>query len=64
VLPGSAFGDEEHALRVRVATSLLYGNNYEQRCAALDAPRPEKLPWIEESLDRLGSALAELTGIW
>jgi len=61
VLPGSAFGDEDRALRVRVATSLLYGDD-EQRMIALEHPRPETLPWIEQALDHLSTALTELTG--
>ena len=31
VLPGSAFGDDENGLRIRVATSLLYGATTEER---------------------------------
>ncbi len=61
VLPGSAFGDVPWALRIRVAISQLYGDTPEQRLAALRAPDPLVLPWIAESLDRLGAALADLT---
>jgi aspartate aminotransferase len=56
-LPGSAFGDDPAALRLRVATSLLYGDNDEQRHAALDSHAPADLPWIAAQLDRLTEAL-------
>ncbi|MFI6154731.1 pyridoxal phosphate-dependent aminotransferase [Kitasatospora sp. NPDC051170] len=61
VLPGSAFGEPERALRIRAATSRLYGDTDEQRLAALAAPDPLALPWIGRSLDHLGEALADLT---
>ncbi|GAA2844425.1 aminotransferase class I/II-fold pyridoxal phosphate-dependent enzyme [Streptosporangium fragile] len=57
VLPGHAFGDDPAALRVRVATSLLYGETAERRLAALTAPDPLGLPWISASLDHLDEAL-------
>jgi aspartate aminotransferase len=63
VLPGSAFGERGHKLRLRVATSLLYGDTQVQRMAALDAEDPCALPWIAESLSRLGEALAKVTGL-
>ncbi|TQM72644.1 aspartate aminotransferase/hypothetical protein [Thermopolyspora flexuosa] len=62
VLPGSAFGDDPRALRVRVATSMMYGETEEQRLAALDAADPLRLPWIAEALDHLAEALAGITG--
>ncbi|MUN41271.1 pyridoxal phosphate-dependent aminotransferase [Actinomadura litoris] len=60
VLPGSAFGDEAEALRMRVAPSLLYGEDDEQRLAALASPAPAALPWIAAGLDRLSEVLADL----
>jgi aspartate aminotransferase len=60
VLSGVAFGDEPDALRCRIATSLLYGENDGQRRQALAADDPAELPWIRSSLDRLGSAVASL----
>ncbi|WP_242890654.1 pyridoxal phosphate-dependent aminotransferase [Actinomadura litoris] len=60
VLPGSAFGDEAEALRMRVAPSLLYGEDDEQRLAALASPAPAALPWIADGLDRLSEVLADL----
>jgi aspartate aminotransferase len=62
VLPGSAFGDRPEALRLRVATSLLYGEDDEQRLAALSAEDPAGLPWIAGALDRATEVLADLTG--
>lgn len=60
VLPGSAFGDTPEALRIRVATSLLYGETKEQRLAALTSPDPAGLPWIAAGLDRASEVLADL----
>jgi aspartate aminotransferase len=60
VLPASAFGEEESALRVRVATGLLYGDTGEQREEALAASDPAGLPWIAASLRRLEDVLADL----
>jgi aspartate aminotransferase len=62
VLPGSAFGEQGGRLRLRAATSLLYGETEAQRSAALDAADPCSLPWIAASLDRLDEVLADLTG--
>ncbi|RKN07191.1 pyridoxal phosphate-dependent aminotransferase [Streptomyces radicis] len=61
VLPGEAFGDAPEALRVRVATSLLYGETDEERWRALRAPDPLALPWVADALARLRAALAGLT---
>ncbi|WP_242910227.1 pyridoxal phosphate-dependent aminotransferase [Actinomadura terrae] len=61
VLPGSVFGDAPEALRMRVAPSLLYGEDDEQRLAALASPAPAALPWIADGLDRLAEVLADLT---
>jgi aspartate aminotransferase len=58
-LPGSAFGDRPERLRLRLATSLLYGRD-EQRVAALEADRPQELAWIARAIDQLGSAVTEL----
>ncbi len=62
VLPGSAFGDDPRALRLRVATGLLYGETDAQRKAALAAADARELPWVAASLARIGEALGELTG--
>jgi aspartate aminotransferase len=59
VLPASAFGEDPAALRVRVATGLLYGDTDEQREEALAAADPVALPWIAAALDRIGAMLAD-----
>ncbi|MGP3966436.1 pyridoxal phosphate-dependent aminotransferase [Streptomyces sp. 6N223] len=61
VLPGAAFGDDPAAPRVRVATSLLYGETAERRRRALSAPDPLALPWIADALAHLREALDALT---
>jgi aspartate aminotransferase len=43
-----------------VATALLYGEDDEQRHAALNAADPCVLPWIAAALDRLEEILADL----
>jgi aspartate aminotransferase len=60
-LPASAFGEPSGALRLRLATGLLYGDTEEQRAAALTAPDPVTLPWIAAALDRLEEILTDLT---
>ncbi len=60
VLSGVAFGDVPDALCCRIATSMMYGENDEQRHQALAAEDPAALPWIKTSLDRLGDAVASL----
>ena len=57
VLPGEAFGDDPAALRVRMATSLLYGRDDAQRWEALRADDPTRLPWIGQALDLVRTAL-------
>ena len=61
VLPGSAFGDPAEQLRLRVATSQLYGEAEWQREAALAADDPAELPWIADSLAWLDEALTAIT---
>jgi aspartate aminotransferase len=60
-LPASAFGEPADALRLRLATGLLYGDTDEQREAALAAPRPLSLPWIAEALGRFEDVLSSLS---
>lgn len=59
VLPGTAFIDDPDALRFRVATSLLYGDDT-QRLQALHSSDPLELPWIADALSRLESVLGSL----
>ena len=60
VLPASAFGESSGALRVRIATGLLYGDTDAQREAALQSADPLRLPWIAAALDRFEEILADL----
>lgn len=60
VLAGEAFGDDPHALRFRVATSLLYGETVGQRWAALQSADPLAVPWIDDALNQLTEGLAGL----
>jgi aspartate aminotransferase len=62
VLAGAEFGDDERALRFRLATSLLYGGTEEERLASLGSEDPLALPWLSASLAHLTKALAELIG--
>ncbi|MFB8775933.1 pyridoxal phosphate-dependent aminotransferase [Streptomyces broussonetiae] len=61
VLPASAFGESRHVLRLRAATSRLYGDADEQRRAALAASDPLELPWIRAAVDRIGTVLTGLS---
>ena len=56
-LPGSAFGDAPDRLTLRIATPMLYGADESRRWQALAATDPAALPWLAESLERLGRAL-------
>lgn len=60
VLPASAFGEPATALRLRVATGLLYGETVAERERALAAADPLRLPWIAAALARLDAILADL----
>lgn len=59
-LPGSAFGEDATALRLRLATGLLYGETAAQREQALTAAEPLRLPWIAGAMARLAEILADL----
>ncbi|MFD1932886.1 MULTISPECIES: pyridoxal phosphate-dependent aminotransferase [Nonomuraea] len=61
VLPGHAFGDDLSAARVRVATSLMYGESQEERMAALTSPDPLSLPWIAANMEHLSRGLHDLS---
>ncbi|MGC4109904.1 MAG: aminotransferase class I/II-fold pyridoxal phosphate-dependent enzyme [Nocardioides sp.] len=60
-LPGSAFGDSRDRLCLRIATSMIYGEDDEQRGRALMADDPTRLPWVADALAHLRSALEQLT---
>jgi aspartate aminotransferase len=62
VLSGVAFGDDPRALRFRMATSLLYGADDEQRRLTLNSEDPASLEWIAQPLAKLGAALAAAAG--
>lgn len=59
-LPASAFGEDATALRLRLATGLLYGDSDTQREQALTAAEPLRLPWIAGAMTRLAEILADL----
>jgi len=59
-LPASAFGEPDSALRLRLATGLLYGDTDEERESALAAADPLQLPWISATLTRFGDILTDM----
>jgi aspartate aminotransferase len=59
-IPGSAFGEPSAALRLRLATALLYGDTPDQQEAGLAAPDPTTLPWIAAALTQLSQILTDL----
>jgi len=61
-LPASAFGEEAGALRLRLATGLLYGGSDEQREATLASDDPLALPWVQAALAGLEEVLGDLGG--
>ncbi|WP_192809799.1 pyridoxal phosphate-dependent aminotransferase [Actinomadura rudentiformis] len=60
VLPARVFGEHHDPLRLRVATSQLYGTTSEQRAEALNSSDPANLPWISDQLHCLERALRGL----
>jgi aspartate aminotransferase len=61
LLPASAFGEPAPSLRLRAATSQLYGTTDDQRTEALHAADPLALPWIRAALDRVEEVLTDLS---
>ncbi|MFJ2132592.1 pyridoxal phosphate-dependent aminotransferase [Streptomyces sp. NPDC087849] len=61
VLGGHHFGDDPGALRFRIATSLLYGDDSAQRERALAAADPQSTPHVTLMLDQLAVAFNALT---
>jgi len=62
VLSGVAFGDDPRALRFRMATSLLYGADDEQRRLTLHSDDPASLDWVAQPLAKLGAAVTAAAG--
>ncbi|MFJ4675556.1 aminotransferase class I/II-fold pyridoxal phosphate-dependent enzyme [Kitasatospora sp. NPDC088783] len=60
VLAAEEFGEDPGPLRLRAATSRLYGDTAERQEAALAAADPLDLPWIRASVDRIEEVLADL----
>ncbi|GLY48968.1 pyridoxal phosphate-dependent aminotransferase [Lentzea sp. NBRC 102530] len=61
LLAGSAFGEPTEVLRIRAATSRLYGSTEEQQVAALSSDDPLRLPWIRAAVERIDDVLSGLT---
>jgi hypothetical protein len=59
-LPGSAVGEPPGALRLRLATALLYGDSEEQQEPGLAADDPTTLPSISAALAWLSEILTSL----
>ncbi|MFF0740017.1 aminotransferase class I/II-fold pyridoxal phosphate-dependent enzyme [Streptomyces sp. NPDC004111] len=57
---GHRFGDPLGSLRVRISTAPLLGATPQQRAESLSAEEPLELPHLEQALNHLGAALAEL----
>jgi aspartate aminotransferase len=60
-LPASAFGEREDALRLRLATAMIYGDTDAEREATLTAADPLGTPHIAAALGRLAGILADLS---
>ncbi|MFP3986810.1 pyridoxal phosphate-dependent aminotransferase [Streptomyces sp. E11-3] len=60
VLAGHHLGDDEHALRFKAATSMLYGTTREQQEASLAAPDPLELAHVREGLTRIEEGFHKL----
>jgi aspartate aminotransferase len=62
VLAGSAFGEPEESLCLRLATSCLYGSAEAEQEAALAARDPLALPWIADAMSWLTESIADIIG--
>ncbi|WP_217170537.1 pyridoxal phosphate-dependent aminotransferase [Streptomyces sp. AC512_CC834] len=60
VLAGHHLGDDEHALRFKAATSMLYGTTAEQQEESLAAVDPLVVPHVRAVLDRIEEAFTKL----
>lgn len=59
-VPAAEFEGGDKALRLRLATSQLYGHTEAERLTALSAADPTQLPWIQAHLDRLRDILEDV----
>ncbi|MEO6790101.1 MAG: pyridoxal phosphate-dependent aminotransferase [Ornithinibacter sp.] len=59
-LPAAAFGEPPAALRLRMATSLLYGTTHEEREQSLRSEDPTSLPWVADHLTTLRTGMESL----
>lgn len=60
VLSGHHFGDDPRALRVRMATSMLYGDTQEEQEAVLNAADPLLVEPVASSLTRIRDVLVKV----
>ncbi|MFE2481137.1 pyridoxal phosphate-dependent aminotransferase [Streptomyces sp. NPDC001194] len=60
VLAGHHLGDDPHALRVRLATSMLYGDTAQEQWEALRSPDPLALPHVRRLLEAIEESFAKL----
>ncbi|WP_333748505.1 pyridoxal phosphate-dependent aminotransferase [Streptomyces sp. IBSBF 2394] len=61
VLAGHHLGDDEGALRFKMATSLLYGDTRARQQESLEAADPLRLPHVRDVLTRLEESFVKLT---
>ena len=61
VLSGHHFGDDPRALRVRMATSMLYGNTWSEQAAVLEAENPLVVEPVAGSLLRIKEVLKKIS---
>ncbi|HUR06881.1 MAG TPA: pyridoxal phosphate-dependent aminotransferase [Nonomuraea sp.] len=60
VLAGHHLGDDEHALRFKAATSMLYGETAQQQEESLAAADPLALPHVRNVMTRIEESFAKL----
>lgn len=63
MLAGHHFGDDPHALRLRAATSMLYGETEADQYVALEAEDPLSLKHIYEAVMRIRDSFADLRSL-
>ncbi|GGL53674.1 pyridoxal phosphate-dependent aminotransferase [Planomonospora parontospora] len=62
VLGGHHLGDDGRALRIKMATAVLYGDTEEQQWEALHAADPLRVPHVAEVLGRIDESFTKLCG--